>query len=190
MGVTANGIGERAGNASLHQVVMILYKLYGIKLPRIRYKLLTELRRRVERYTGIPIPPHEPIVGEGVFSHESGIHTAGILIHPAIYQFIPESEVGGDRRFVFGKHTGATAVEYILSKHKDLLHNAGLEITQELIEKLTQEVKEKREKMIRTNHCLNIIKEHYQAYHNLGISEEKLIEIALASCGTFLKSGK
>src|SRR2546422_1144535 len=48
------------------------------------------------------LQPHEPIVGEGVFKHESGIHTAAIAIHPAIYQFIAEEAVGGEQRFVFG----------------------------------------------------------------------------------------
>ena len=51
----------------------------------------------------------EPIIGEGVFSHESGIHTAAILVHPAIYQFIREDTVGGATRFVFGKHSGTAA---------------------------------------------------------------------------------
>ena len=82
--VTANGIGERAGNAPLHTVVMILKELYGVTLPGFKYDRLTELRRVVEKYSGITMQAHEPLIGEGVFSHESGIHTAGILIHPYI----------------------------------------------------------------------------------------------------------
>ena len=115
--LTANGIGERAGNTSIHQFVMVLKELYGVTLPRFQYERLHELRDAVERASGVPLPPHEPIVGEGVFSHESGIHTAAILIHPAIYQFIREETVGGTHRFVFGKHSGAAAVEAVLEKH-------------------------------------------------------------------------
>src|SRR5439155_3062750 len=93
--LTANGIGERAGNTSIHQFVMVLKELYGVTLPRFRYERLHELRGAVENVSGVPIQPHEPIIGEGVFSHESGIHTAAILVHPAIYQFIREQDVGG-----------------------------------------------------------------------------------------------
>ena len=67
---------------------MVLKELYGVTLPGFKYARLQELRNAVERASGIPIQPHEPIIGEGVFSHESGLHTAAILVHPAIYQFI------------------------------------------------------------------------------------------------------
>ncbi|MFH1825485.1 MAG: hypothetical protein ABH873_09740 [Candidatus Firestonebacteria bacterium] len=178
MGVTANAIGERAGNTSIHQVVMILKELYGVEIPGFKYHLLHHLRREVEKYSGIPIQPHEPIIGEGVFAHESGIHTAGILIHPAIYQFIREETVGGKQKFVFGKHSGAGAVESVLKKNEDILKKKGIEITPELISKLLNKVKQIREKQIRNYE--DYIENYYKNYNSLGISEEQLMEIAMS----------
>jgi len=178
-GVTANSIGERAGNASLQLTVMILKEMYGVTLPGFRYDKLVELRKAIERASGVPLAPHTPIVGEAVFSHESGIHTAGIVIHPAIYQFIREEVVGGTHRFVFGKHSGGAAVESVLRKNADILAKAGLEITEELVERLVGQVKELREEKLRTHTPENAIEEHYRNYHALGISEEKLVRMAL-----------
>lgn len=178
-GVTACGIGERAGNAPLEQVVMILKLIYGIELPRFKYHRLVELRRLVEKFSGIPMQPHAPIVGEGVFYHESGIHTAGIAINPAIYQFIPEDTVGGNRRFVFGKHTGSAAVEEVLKKHEKLLSEAGVEINDTLVKNLAERVKEIREAQTGNGKAGNIITRYYQDYYSLGISEEELLAMAL-----------
>jgi len=180
-GITANGIGERAGNAPLHQVVMILKELYGITLPGFRYDRLVELRRKVERLSGIPIQPHEPIIGEGVYNHESGMHTAGIAINPAIYQFIREATVGGTQRFVFGKHTGTAAVEHVLNKHAKVLAAKGIEINDALIKRLVGIVKEKREQKLKTNSPEKFIEGYYRDYHALGISEEELLALALES---------
>jgi isopropylmalate/homocitrate/citramalate synthase len=178
-GVCANGIGERAGNASLHQVVMILKELYGVELPGFRYDRLVELRKAVEHHSGIAVQVNEPIIGEGVFSHESGIHTAGIVIHPAIYQFIREGVVGGTQRFVFGKHTGTAAVEHVLRGHADALKAGGVEITDELVKRLTAEVKELREERLRTGTHERFIDEYYRNYRALGITEDELLQLAL-----------
>ncbi|OGF50129.1 MAG: hypothetical protein A2044_00445 [Candidatus Firestonebacteria bacterium GWA2_43_8] len=177
MGVTANGIGERAGNTSLHQTVMILKDLYGVEIPGFRYDMLHELRQEVEKASGICIQPHEPIIGEGVFAHESGIHTAGILIHPAIYQVIREEEVGGKRRFVFGKHSGAGAVEDVLKQNEKLLKAKAIEITDELIMKALKKVKAIRESTARDYQ--DIVDDYYKKYKNLGVSEEQLLELVL-----------
>jgi isopropylmalate/homocitrate/citramalate synthase len=186
-GVTANGIGERAGNTPLEQVVMILKSLYGIELPGFRYDRLVELRRAVEKYSGIPMQPHAPIVGEGVFYHESGIHTAGISINPAIYQYIPEKMVGGTRRFVFGKHTGTAAVEEVLKKHENTLAKAGVPVTEDLVKRLVGLVKDLREERITKKRTETLIREHYRNYYTLGISEEELIELAIQNKKELLK---
>src|SRR5258708_13537095 len=68
----------------------------------------------MERLSGIPVAPTEPGIGHNVFSHESGIHTAGMLIHPAIYQFIPPADLGTEIRYVYGKHSGAVIIEHAL----------------------------------------------------------------------------
>ncbi|MCB4756866.1 MAG: hypothetical protein LHV69_07545 [Elusimicrobia bacterium] len=178
-GVTMCGIGERAGNAPLEQVVMQLKLLYGVTLPNFRYELLVPIRKLIEDYSGIAIQPHMPIVGEGVFYHESGIHTAGIAINPAIYQFIPESLVGGKQRFVFGKHSGSVAVEEVLKKHETDLKNAGVTVTPQLVQQLLERVKELREEQIRASQTQSLIHAYYENYYSLGISEEQLLNLAL-----------
>jgi isopropylmalate/homocitrate/citramalate synthase len=181
---TANGIGERAGNTSLHQFVMVLKELYGVTLPRFKYERLHELRTAIERASGVPIHPHEPIVGEGVFSHESGIHTAGILVHPAIYQFIREETVGGTHRFVFGKHSGAAAVEAVLAKSAALLAAHGVTVNEELVARVLDRVKALREQAIATNHASRAVYDFYKNYSSLGIGEAAVVELALEVCAS------
>ncbi|MBI3492326.1 MAG: hypothetical protein HY047_11185 [Acidobacteria bacterium] len=177
--LTANGIGERAGNTSIHQFVMVLRDLYGVTLPRFRYERLHELRMAIERASGVPIQPHEPIVGEGVFSHESGIHTAAILVHPAIYQVIREQDVGGTQRFVFGKHSGAAAVEAVLAKNASLLASHGMTIDSTLVARVLDRVKQLREQQIHTGNATRAVREFYDNYQRLGIAEAALVELAL-----------
>lgn len=178
-GVTVNGIGERAGNTPLHEFVMALKMLYGVTIPGFRYDLLTELRRKVERYSGIPMQPHEPIVGEGIFKHESGIHTAAIAIHPAIYQFIPEESVGGEHRFVFGKHSGGAAVETVLAKYRDTLREQGIEISPDLVKRVLDHVKTIREDLLPEQGYPEAMESHYRQYYSLGLSEERIVELAI-----------
>ncbi|WML67740.1 MAG: 2-isopropylmalate synthase [Methanoregula sp. SKADARSKE-2] len=114
--VTINGIGERAGNADLAQTVMILESMYRIKTG-IRKERLVETSRLISRFTGIAIPPIQPVVGENVFSHESGIHSYGVMkcsetFEPGI--MTPEM-VGHRRRLTLGKHVGRHAVRQILA---------------------------------------------------------------------------
>ncbi len=177
--LTANGIGERAGNTSIHQFVMVLKELYGVTLPRFQYHRLQELRRAVELASGVPIMPHEPIIGEGVFSHESGIHTAGILIHPAIYQFIREEAVGGKHRLIFGKHSGAGAVEEVLKRHASVLKAQGIQLDEALVQRALEKVKELRSRMIEDGHTQAAVERTYEDYEHLGISEAGLVEMVL-----------
>lgn len=177
--LTANGIGERAGNISIHQFVMVLKELYGVTLPWFKYERLHDLRDAIELASGVPIQPHEPIIGEGVFSHESGIHAAAILVHPAIYQFIREETVGGTRRFVFGKHSGAAAVEAVLAQHADLLAAHRVMVGEELVAQVLERIKELREQKIAAGQSTRAIREFYQNYRQLGISEAAVIELAL-----------
>ncbi|GAB6285412.1 MAG: 2-isopropylmalate synthase [Methanoregula sp.] len=114
--VTINGLGERAGNADLAQTVMIMESIYGIKTG-IKKERLVETSRLVSRFSGITIPPTQPVVGENVFSHESGIHSHGVIkctetFEPGI--MTPEM-VGHRRRLTLGKHVGRHAVRQMLS---------------------------------------------------------------------------
>ena len=115
--VTVNGLGERAGNADLAQTVMILEAIYGIKTG-IKKERLVETSHLISRFSGIGIPPTQPVVGENVFSHESGIHSHGIIKNAATFEpgiMTPEM-VGHRRRLTLGKHVGRHAVFQILSE--------------------------------------------------------------------------
>lgn len=115
---TVNGLGERAGNADLEAIVMSLKSLYGVK-TNINTEHLYETSKMVERYTGIRMPPNFPIVGENAFSHESGIHTHGVLERSDTFEpgiMTPEM-VGHRRRIVSGKHAGTHGIAAML---KDL----------------------------------------------------------------------
>ena len=176
---TVNGIGERAGNAPLHTTVMILKELYGITIPGFRYDMLWTLRRKVEEFSGMPVGATEPIIGHNVFSHETGIHTAGITIHPAIYQVIEPESVGGRLRFLFGKHSGAMAIEAVLNRHKEELTAAGVEVTPRLVQVLLRLVKEVREKKAMVSQHLDGVRNYYSHLERLGLTEEDLLAYAL-----------
>ncbi len=176
---TVNGIGERAGNAPLHTTVMILKELYGVAIPGFRYDMLWALRRKVEEFSGLPVGATEPIIGHNVFSHETGIHTAGITIHPAIYQVIDPDSVGGHLRFLFGKHSGAMAIEAVLNRHKDELAAAGVEVSPRLVQILLRLVKEVREKKALVSQHLDGIRNYYAHLERLGLTEQDLLAYAL-----------
>jgi len=176
---TVNGLGERAGNAPLHTTVLILKELYGITVPGFRYDMLWALRRRVEEFSGLPVGPSEPVIGYNVFSHETGIHTAGITIHPAIYQVIEPESVGGHLRFLFGKHSGAMAIEAVLNRHRDELAAAGVEVSPRLVQLLLRLVKEVREKKAMVSQHRDGIRNYYAHLDRLGLTEEDLLAYAL-----------
>ncbi len=114
--VTINGLGERAGNADLAQTVMILESIYGVNTG-IKKERLVETSRLISRFSGIGIPPTQPVVGENVFSHESGIHTQGVLKRSDTFEpgiMTPEM-VGHRRRLTLGKHVGRHAVRQTLA---------------------------------------------------------------------------
>jgi isopropylmalate/homocitrate/citramalate synthase len=176
---TVNGLGERAGNAPLHTTVMILKELYGVTVPGFRYDMLWALRRKVEEFSGLPVGPSEPIIGHNVFSHETGIHTAGITIHPAIYQVVEPESVGGQLRFLFGKHSGAMAIEAVLQQHKSELTAAGVEVTPRLVQLLLTLVKEVREKKALVSQHLDGVHNYYAHLDRLGLNEQDLLAYAL-----------
>ncbi|OYV15002.1 MAG: D-citramalate synthase, partial [Methanosaeta sp. NSM2] len=111
--VTVNGIGERAGNASLEEVVMSLESLYKIDTG-IKCQDIYQLSRLVSRLTGLPMAPNKAIVGENAFTHEAGIHVHGLLADTATYEPMHPETVGRKRRIVLGKHAGRASVELAL----------------------------------------------------------------------------
>jgi len=116
---TVGGIGERAGNVSLEQLVMALKHLYKRDIG-IRTKGLTGLAKLVFESANLPLPANQPWVGSNAFAHESGIHVAAVLNCPMTYECVDPEQVGNRRRLVLGKHSGTALVKSRLEERKIL----------------------------------------------------------------------
>ena len=110
VGVTVNGLGERAGNASLQEVVMGLKYLMGIDI-KFKTEIFREVAEYVAQASGRALSPAHPIVGVNIFAHESGIHGDGVLKNPLTYEAFSPQEVGLERQIVIGKHSGSNALK-------------------------------------------------------------------------------
>jgi len=140
---TVNGIGERAGNTSLEEIVMALKVLYDVDMG-LNIEVLTELSKLVEKYSKIKVPENKPIVGEMVFYHESGIHVDTVLENPLTYEpFLPE-KIGQKREIILGKHSGCKAVAHRLNE-------LGMDATREDMWEIVKKIKATREKGIEIN---------------------------------------
>jgi 2-isopropylmalate synthase len=109
---TMNGLGERAGNASLEEIVMAMDTRSDLfdTATNIKKRELYKTSRLVSKLTGIPVQPNKAIVGRNAFSHESGIHQDGILKMPKTYEIMKPEDVGfGKTQLVLGKHSGRHA---------------------------------------------------------------------------------
>jgi D-citramalate synthase len=163
--VTVNGLGERAGNASLEEVVMALKTVYGYSL-KVKTEKLSKLSDMVEKITGVPVPPNKAIVGENAFTHEAGIHVDGILKNPATYELLKPESVGAKRRFVLGKHVGMKSV-------KKMLEELDFNVDDKQLAAVFQQVKYTGDKGKRiTNVDLEAI-----AAHVLGIEQKQQIKL-------------
>jgi 2-isopropylmalate synthase len=134
--VSVNGIGERAGNAAYEEVVMAAESLYGVDTGIVTERI-TELSRLVEDASGMPVPANKPVVGANAFSHESGIHAAGVIENSSTFEpgvMTPEM-VGATREFVLGKHTGTHSV-------RKRLEEAGFRPTEDQVREVTRRVKD------------------------------------------------
>ncbi|MFB6118975.1 LeuA family protein [Halosegnis sp.] len=135
--VSVNGIGERAGNAAYEEVVMAAESLYNVDTG-IDTTRITELSALVEERSGIDTPGNKPVVGDNAFSHESGIHAAGVIENSDTFEpgvMTPEM-VGAERELVLGKHTGQHSV-------RERLADAGYEPTDEQVRAVTRRVKDR-----------------------------------------------
>lgn len=112
--VTVNGIGERAGNTSLEEVVMALHTrrpVFGLTTG-IDTTQLVRVSKLVSNYTGIVVQPNKAIVGANAFAHEAGIHQDGMLKHHQTYEIMRPETVGvSQTRLVLGKHSGRHALK-------------------------------------------------------------------------------
>jgi homocitrate synthase NifV len=106
---TVNGLGERAGNAALEEVVMALRHVHAIEAG-VDTTALPAVSELVARASGRPVAANKPIVGGAVFTHESGIHVDGLLKDPRNYQGFDPAELGRAHHLVLGKHSGSHGV--------------------------------------------------------------------------------
>jgi len=124
--VCVNGLGERAGNASLEEVAVALESLYGVRTG-LRTDRLFALSRLVEERSGVPIAANKALVGYNSFSHEAGIHTHGILAHTLTYEPLQPEVVGRERQMILGKHTGKAALVEKLKERQLVLPDPELQ---------------------------------------------------------------
>jgi 2-isopropylmalate synthase len=126
---TVNGIGERAGNAALEEVVMALRtraEIYGVE-TKINIRELHAVSRLVSELTGYAVQRNKAVVGENAFAHEAGIHQDGMLKDAATYQILDPAELGLVATLPLGKHSGRHAF-------KRQLEAAGHALTPEALE--------------------------------------------------------
>ncbi len=134
--VTINGIGERAGNASLEEFVMAIQCLQFDKKweTGIKTELIYDTSRYISNLVGVPVQPNKAIVGENAFGHESGIHTHGVLCNPLTYEPISPELVGRKRWLQVGKHAGLHGMSAMLKEY-------GVEPDKEQTKKILEKVK-------------------------------------------------
>jgi 2-isopropylmalate synthase len=140
--VTVNGIGERAGNTSLEEIVMALHtrKNYLPYFTEINTREIYPSSHMLAMITGIPVQPNKAIVGANAFAHEAGIHQDGVLKHKTTYEIIEPATVGLEtNRLIMGKHSGRHAF-------RDRLKQMGYEFSDEDIDQLFAKFKELADK--------------------------------------------
>ncbi|MGI8440383.1 MAG: 2-isopropylmalate synthase [Thermoleophilaceae bacterium] len=114
-----NGIGERAGNASLEEIVMLLHtRAASLGLETgVNTREIARTSRLVSRLTGYPVPPNKAIVGRNAFAHESGIHQDGVLKERTTYEIMDATTIGLEQNsIVLGKHSGRHALRKALEE--------------------------------------------------------------------------
>lgn len=163
--VTVNGISERAGNASLEELVVSLSSLYNIK-TNINFKMLYEMSKTVARITGIYLQPNKAIVGENAFAHESGIHADGVIKNAETYEPITPELVGHRRRFVMGKHVGS----HIIRKR---IKEMGLKVDDVRFEQIFKRIKALGD----MGKCVTDVDLQAIAEDTLGVLAEKPVEL-------------
>lgn len=139
---TVNGIGERAGNSSLEEVVMAVTtrkELFGLDMG-VNTREIYPTSRLLTSITGVPVQPNKAVVGANAFAHESGIHQDGVLKERTTYEIMKPEDIGLEsNRIVLGKHSGRHAI-------KDRLHTLGYELSEPEVEELFERFKDLADK--------------------------------------------
>ncbi|HHV83854.1 MAG TPA: homocitrate synthase [Tepidanaerobacter syntrophicus] len=138
--VTVNGLGERAGNAALEEVVMALKHLLGFDMKQNTRKF-REICEYVAKASGRDLPSWKAIVGTSIFTHESGIHADGAIKNPKTYEVFDPDDVGLTRRFVIGKHSGTASIKKKLSEYNINIDDGLANIILESVRKTSVELK-------------------------------------------------
>ncbi len=133
--VTVNGLGERAGNAALEEVVMALKYVENrpVSFDISKLRMLSDM---VAKASGREVPLNKPILGKNIFTHEAGIQVDGLDKDAKTYEVFHPSEIGGERQIVIGKHSGKSAVQI---KFKEF----GIDLDDVLADKILETVREK-----------------------------------------------
>ena len=131
--VTVNGLGEKTGNADIAELAIALHGLYGIE-TNLDLKALTGLSKLVEQISKIPVSPMRPVVGDMVFTRESGLVVAQMLAYPPSVEGYAAEVVGRKRDIALGKKSGKKSIEYALSE-------TGLKLDEDKFDALLTEVK-------------------------------------------------
>lgn len=131
-----NGLGERAGNTSLEEIIMGTKYVLGIE-KNYKLKKLIKISELVEEYSGKKISDTKPIVGKEVFSHESGIHVDGILKNKNTYELFNPKDIGRTRKIIIGKHTGIAG---IVNKFKELGYEIEHNQAREVVDTIRKEL--------------------------------------------------
>jgi len=151
---TVIGLGERAGNASFEQISMALKHLYGQKRSCDAFEM-RNLALNVANAAGISLSPSAPIVGEHIFSHESGIHADGMMKNSAAYEPFDADEVGCAREFPIGKHAGTGTILYHLQK-------LGIQVEKHALQSILPKIREivtSRKRVLSETELLTLYKE-------------------------------
>ncbi len=175
--VAVNGLGERAGNASLEEVVMALHMIYKYKTG-VNSRLLYSTSRMVAALTGIAVQANKALVGENAFAHESGIHTRGVTEKPLTFEPIDPELVGRTRKLVAGKLAGTRGI-------KAELDEVGIHPTEEQLKEIVQRVKElgDKGKMVTDADLLALT----SAVMGQVIGEEKIVDLCDMAVVTGIK---
>jgi isopropylmalate/homocitrate/citramalate synthase len=131
--VTVNGLGEKSGNADIAELAIVLHGLYGIE-TNLKLDKLYGLSKLVEEITGVSVSPMRPVVGDLVFTRESGLVVAQMLSYPPSVEGYAPEVVGRKRDVSLGKKSGKKSIEYVLGQ-------VGVELPEDKIDVILNEVK-------------------------------------------------
>jgi isopropylmalate/homocitrate/citramalate synthase len=167
--LAVNSLGDGSGNAALEEVVMALEKIYGFDTGMDTTKLY-EISKLVEERSGCYLSPQKPISGLNSYRHESEVHVSGVLKYPEVYEPIKPEEVGRQREFVIGKHSGPSIIRLKLGEK-------GMNASDEQIARILEKIKAEKEGM--DKEPIRKMLEELDRYGRevLGFPEERFWEI-------------